>query len=68
MADTTPNAPVRVTADERPHPALQKLARALIALARLRQGEEHATLAHQPATEAPEAECPASGTTEVSHD
>jgi hypothetical protein len=34
MTDTTNNAPVRVTAEERPHPALRKLARAVIALAR----------------------------------
>jgi hypothetical protein len=36
MADPTNDQPVRVTGEERPHPALQKLARACIALAQLR--------------------------------
>lgn len=39
MTDTAHNQPVHVTAEERPHPALQKLARALIALARMRHSE-----------------------------
>lgn len=39
MTDTTNNQPLHVTAEERPHPALQKLARACIALARLRRDE-----------------------------
>lgn len=42
MTDTPPNESVHVTAEERPHPALQKLARALIALARLRREAEQA--------------------------
>lgn len=40
MADTSSSSPVRVTAEERTHPAIAKLARALIALARLRHIEE----------------------------
>jgi hypothetical protein len=42
MTDTADGEPVHVTAEERPHPALQKLARALIALARWRRDEEQA--------------------------
>lgn len=44
MTDTTNNQPLHVTAEERPHPALQKLARACIALARLRRNEGHGQL------------------------
>ena len=42
MTDTASDKPVHITAEERPHPALQKLARACIALARLRRDEERA--------------------------
>lgn len=35
MNEEIPERPVHVAADERPHPALSKLARACIALARL---------------------------------
>lgn len=47
MTDTTNNQPLHVTTEERPHPALQKLARACIALARLRRDERHGQ-SHQP--------------------
>lgn len=55
MADNTyqpaQEPPVRVTAEERPHPALQKLARAIIALVRLRQTEPAAvSIADTPTT------------------
>ena len=40
MADISSSDSVRVTGEERPHPAIRKLARALIALARLRQAED----------------------------
>jgi hypothetical protein len=35
MAENPSSEPVRITGEERKHPALRKLARALIALARL---------------------------------
>jgi hypothetical protein len=38
MTDDTSNTPVRVTGQERPHPALRKIGRALIALARHQLG------------------------------
>lgn len=34
MADISPQKPVHVTGEERPHPALRKLARACLALVR----------------------------------
>jgi len=37
MADTSGQPPIHVTAEERLHPAFQKLARAYIALARLQR-------------------------------
>jgi hypothetical protein len=52
MTDTASDQPVHVTAEERPHPALQKLARACIALARLRRDEEDAQ-AEQPEPDKP---------------
>lgn len=39
MTDRAHDRPVHVTAEERPRPALQKIARALISLARLRRDE-----------------------------
>jgi hypothetical protein len=50
MADLSDQRPVYISAEERPHPALQMLARALIALARLRRNEQAAHReAHNPA-------------------
>lgn len=34
MSDQSPDLPVKITADEKAHPAIRKLARACIALAR----------------------------------
>jgi serine/threonine protein kinase HipA of HipAB toxin-antitoxin module len=45
MTDQPLLPPVRVTAEERPHPALQKLARACIALAQLHRQDASASTA-----------------------
>jgi hypothetical protein len=41
--------PVRVTGEERPHPAVQKLSRAFLTLARIRLAEETAAKQVRPA-------------------
>ena len=53
MADTSHGEPVRVTGEQRLHPALRKLGRACIALVRW-QREQQQRLA-EPVTEAPAA-------------
>jgi hypothetical protein len=62
MADTSGDPPIRVTAEEHIHPALQKLARAFIALTRWRQAGGHTAESEQQ----PDRE--ASGATEASDD
>jgi hypothetical protein len=51
--DSEDNRPIRVTAEERPHPALRILARACIAIARERLEGESQQYNHEP-VEAPQ--------------
>lgn len=80
MRDRSADTPVRVTGEERLHPALRKLGRACIALVRWQRGErdetrntpdpasEPGSVLPQDGEQGPTTTAPESGTTGAAHD